>query len=322
MLTATCHSEASGWTAVDDLDRLSDLRAEDGNLLWAEADVSGLTTEDMKLIAQEFELDPFAVEDALRARQRPKFESYGVHHFLVMHQLDEINAQLEAVQLACFIGRNFVLTLHHGAARVVEEAKRRWRENPPAEQHPAQLLHTLVDSLVDDFQVIADRVEHRMEELEERALDDPRAPIQHDLYSVKQQVARLRRYVFPSSRIIEWAVDPDSERQFSHATAMLFRDVQDHLMRIVDQVRNVDELSQGVLDLTQAAKQDALNEVNKKLAAWAAILGYATVVGGIYGMNFSLVPPTDTRFGFWFALTLMATGALALYAVFKKKDWI
>ncbi|MDQ3958250.1 MAG: hypothetical protein M3273_08025, partial [Actinomycetota bacterium] len=171
MLMAICHSAEDGWAEIQDLARVSDLRAVQGNLLWAESDVSTLTPEDVDLIADEFSLHPLAVEDAVNARQRPKFEVYENHLFVVFDQLDLVNDQLEATQIACFVGDRYVLTLHAGAARTLGVAKQRWeRAQRELGQGPGYLLHTLLDSVVDDYQAIADALEDEVEDLEELVL--------------------------------------------------------------------------------------------------------------------------------------------------------
>ena len=322
MLMAVCHSKDAGWEKVDDLSTVSELRVKADHLLWAEADVRDLTEEDIATIGEEFELDRLAVEDAYNTRQRPKFETYDTHHFAVFHQLDEVDDHLEAVQIACFIGDGYVLTIHAGADRSLEEAKERWRSSELPKQHPALLLHTLVDVVVDEYQRIADQLEARMEEHEEIALADPNAPMQQQLYAIKQQVSRLRRYVLPSARLIDWVVDPDDKRPFSEDTARLFRDVHDHLMRITDQVRNVDDLAQAVLDLVDAQHTRALNEVSRKLSAWAAIFAIETLIAGIYGMNFELIPNENSIQGFYFAVGLMIVSGIGLYVYFRRRGWL
>ena len=127
MLLAVCHSDGSGWKTVDDLDEISDLRSEHGNVVWAEADLSTIDGDDAKVMEEEFGLHPLAVEDSLRPRQRPKLEDYEKHLFLVLHQLNEVDGHLEAAQIACFVGDRFLLTLHQGAGRTLEAAKTRWR---------------------------------------------------------------------------------------------------------------------------------------------------------------------------------------------------
>ena len=321
MLMAVCHSSETGWTQVKELERLSDLRAQAGNVLWAEADVATLTPEDIDTIAEEFGLHPLAVEDAVNARQRPKLESYEGHLFIVFHELDEVEGQLEACQIACFIGDRYVLVLHDHADRILEAAKERFSEEGERLDSPAFLVYTMLDVVVDDYQVKADRLEDEMEVLEEIVLSTPTAPIQRQLYSTKQRIARLRRYVMPGSRVLEWMLDP-AHRRFSDDSSELFRDIHDHLLRMTDQIRNIDELSDAVMDLVRSEQANALNEVNKRLAAWAAIFGIGTLIAGIYGMNFSLVPEDQSMFGFWFALGLMIVTSVGLYAYFKRRNWL
>jgi magnesium transporter len=329
MLLAVCHSEGtSRWEKVEDLDRLSDLRAKAGNLLWVETDVADLSEEDINLIAEEFDLHPLAVEDALHIRQRPKAEQYDTHIFLVLQQLDEVDGQLEPVQIACFVGDRYVITIHAGAERTLKEAKKRWEEESEKLNHPSHLIHTLIDVVVDDYQEHADKLEAQIEELEEIALEtqglrkrEVGREIQRRLYSIKQRVGRLRRFVFPGARLLEWVVKP-GEKPFSEDTATGFRDVYDHLLRITDQVRNVDELASAVLDLVRSEQAELLNEINKNLAGWAAIFAVGTLIAGIYGMNFSLLPPTGSRFGFWFAIILTIVLTVSMYINFRKRDWL
>ena len=103
---------------------------------------------------------------------------------------------------------------------------------------------------------------------------------------------------------------------------MLFRDVHDHLMRITDQVKNVDDLAQAVIDLTRAVQAQGLNETSRRLSAWAAIFAIGTLIAGVYGMNFELVPGDGTLFGFWFAVGLMVLCSVGLYVYFRNKKWL
>jgi magnesium transporter len=320
MLMAICHSAENGWAEVEDLTRVSDLRSEPGSLLWAETDVSTLTDHDVSIIAEEFGLHPLAVEDAVNARQRPKIESYEDHVFVVLDQLDHVNDQLEATQIACFIGDRYVLTLHAGATRTIEEAKRRWtRAQRELGGGPAYLLHTLLDAVVDDYQDIADNLEARVEELEDLVLTQPAAPVSRQIYSVKQKISRLRRYALPVARVLDDVKTHDRvpDDLFAH-----FQDVHDHTLRIGDQIRNADDLSQAVLDLTRAEQAYALNEVTKRLTGWAAVIAVPTFIASVYGMNFQLVPDDGRIFGFWFALTLMAASSIALYVFLRRREWI
>jgi magnesium transporter len=323
MLMAVCHSPVKGWIQVDDLDALSDLRDEHGNLLWAEADVSKMTQEDAVTIAEEFGLHELAIEDALHLRQRPKIDVYENHLFLVMHQLNEEDGQLEAAQIACFIGPRYVLTLHDGATRTLTEAKKRWREeNADFAGGAAVLTHTLLDVVVDDYERIADKLEDEVEDLEDIVLSAPLSPVQRQLYSVKQRTARLRRYVFPLQRVVETLLAPGATPQITTETHEVFRDVQDHVLRISDQVRNIEDLDEAAIDLRRSAQAEMLNDATKRLSGWAAIIAVPTLITGIYGMNVGIWPPEGSRWGFYAILVFIALLGAYLYRYFKRKDWI
>lgn len=322
MLKARRYTRDTGWTDLADFSAVSEALAADDNLLWGEADVADLDEQGMGRVAEEFSLHPLAVEDALNVRQRPKFEAYDTHMFVVFHQLDEVEGQLEARQVACFVGPRYVLTVHDGAGRVLAEAARRLEAPGGRAGHPSAILHALLDATVDEYQDIADRLEREVEELEEAVLADPQVQIQRRLYQLKQRLSRLRRYALPAQRVMDWVIKPDVPKPFSAQTAEYFRDIDDHLLRITDQIRNVDDLADAILNLQRAEQANALNDVTKRLTGWAAIIAVPTFIASVYGMNFELIPNEGQLFGFLFALTLMAASGIALFVFFRRRGWI
>lgn len=327
MLTAIHYTPQRGWTDVNDLSEISQLCEVSGERVWAEVDVSTLDARDIATIAEEFELHDLAVEDAISMKERPKLEEYGEHLFVVVHELEDMNGQLEPIQVACFVGTRWVLALHAGATSIMDETKRRLRATTDdVWGGSAYLMHTLLDTIVDDYQHIADDLEATIERLEETILADPRAPAQTALYTVKQRLARFRRYVLPVSRMIgnvteQGAFAPSIAVVDTHFGAY-FRDIHDHTLRITDQVRNVEDLADALIDLTRVEATNAQNEVTKRLTGWAAIIAVPTYIASVYGMNFELVPKSGQVFGFWFAIGLMASTAVSLYVFFRRRNWI
>jgi magnesium transporter len=321
MLKAICHVEGSGWTDVHDVARISNLIQQEGNVVWAEVDVATLTPKDTATISDEFGLHPLAVEDALSLRQRPKFEAYENHLFTVMHQLDEADGQFEARQIACFISKGWVLTIHEHAQRTLDEVGRRLRAQPkPRERGPSHIMHTLLDVIVDDYQHKAEEIEDEVEQLEELVLAHTETPVDKQLYSVKQRLARLRRYAVPGERILATMFAPSSTA-VPDETSAYFRDVHDHMLRIIDQMRNVQDLADALIDLRRVEQANALNEVTKRLTGWAAIIAVPTLIASMYGMNFRLTP-ADQKWGFEIALGMMIATGLGLYTFFKRRGWI
>lgn len=326
MLTAIYHTRGAGWRDVTDLSTISHLCDQSGARVWAEADVSALNEQDIATIAAEFGLHELAVEDAMEAKERPKLEEYDKHLFVVVHELRSQDGQLEPLQIACFIGTRFVLALHEGATRTLEETRRRLRAtDDEIWGGSAYLMHTMLDAIVDDYQRIADALEQEIEDVEERILTDPRSVPQTQLYTIKQRLARFRRYVLPVSRMLAGVVEQGT---FASSIALVdtpfgayFRDVHDHTLRIADQVRNVEDLGDAMIDLARVEATNAQNEVTKRLTGWAAIIAVPTYIASVYGMNYQLIP-RQKELGFFFALGLMAATAIGLYVFFRKRGWI
>jgi magnesium transporter len=326
MLKAIAFLPTQGWTDVDDLTNISNLCDESGVRLWAETDVRELSDTDVRTIAEEFGLHPLAVEDARSERERPKVEEYDKHLFAVVHELQAQNGQLEPAQIACFIGARYVLALHAGAERTLAEVRKRLQaQKAPLAGGSASLMHVLLDTIVDDYESIADELENEVEEMEERLLADPRSESATRLYIVKQRVARFRRYVLPVSRMLATVVEQGSlgsnVRLVDEHFGTYFRDVLDHSLRVADQIRSVEELANALVDLVRVEASNSQNEVTKRLTGWAAIIAVPTYIASVYGMNYRLVPEHET-FGFFFALGLMATTAVFLFVYFKRKSWI
>jgi magnesium transporter len=322
MLKAVVHTGGGAWEPVRDFTRVSDLIEEGRGLVWAMADLADLTHENAVLVAEELQLHPLAVEDAMTPRQRPKLELYDKHLFAVMHQLDDVKGQLEARQIACFVAERFVLTIHQGAERSLDDALRRLAAlTKDGGRGASAIVQAVLDAVVDDYQAITDRLETEMETLEDMALANPRTPLQTRLYAVKQRISRLRRYVVPGERVLAGVLDGRSGVA-NERTRDFFRDIHDHLMRVIDQVRNVDDLANAAIELQRAEQANALNEVTKRLTGWAAIIAIPTLIASVYGMNFKLFPDNSHRLGFWIVLGMMAGSAVVLYAFFRRRDWI
>ncbi|MBA2275030.1 MAG: hypothetical protein H0W21_14210 [Actinobacteria bacterium] len=326
MLTAQCHTPEGGWVDVRDLAEISDFRTETGNVVWGEANVGDLTPEQIALIAEEFDLDPLAVEDAQESNHRLKLEPYDSHLLVVIQQLDEREGQLEARAIFLFVGDNYVLALHHDADRLLDKARSCWEEADRREGRggAAYLLYVLLDTLVDDYQLIAERLEQEVEDLEDSALSrrTNSGELDRRLYKLKQQLSRLRRYAVPGGRVLDQYVQDHGAFSPTPDETRMFREVHDNLMRVTEQIHNVDDLADAILDLRRADQTAGQNEVTKKLTGWAAIIAVPTLISGIYGMNFELVPQSGQVFGFFFALSIMIAAAGTLYLIFKRKEWI
>jgi magnesium transporter len=318
------HTADGRWTKLASFDELDEFILRSRHFVWIDGDISSVSHDDIEELAARLELHPLAVEDARRPRQRPKLEQYDNHMFAVLHELNVEHDQLEANQIACFIGRRYAFVLHAGSHRLVDETRRRLVGTQlEKRQGAAFLVHTLLDTVVDDYEAIADRIEDEVEELEELALAQTGTQVLQRIYPVKQQLARLRRYVLPASRVLASVVEEGHATggMLTSSTGAFFRDVYDHTLRITDQIRSVDDLANAILDLVQLQQSNTQNEATKRLTAWAAIVAVPTFLASVLGMNV-LFPGEGTVTGFWAAFGSMVALAAVLYVFFKRRQWI
>jgi magnesium transporter len=289
-------------------------------------------------LAREFDLHPLAVEDAVQAHQRPKLERYGDTLFVVLRAARYLDAQeeVEFGELHVFVGPDFVLTVRHGEAPDLRSVRARMEQDPALlRRGPEAVLYAILDRVVDDYLPVVDGLEHDIEEIEAEVFrGDPN--VSQRIYELSREVVEFQRAARPLAAVLarlsagfdKYAIDEELQR--------LLRDVQDHLVQVVERLDGFRQLLQAVLvaNATVVAQQQneemkhlskvsvAQNEEVKKISAWAAILFAPTLIGTIYGMNFDHMPELHWRMGYPFAVALMAAVCLTLYAVFKRRDWL
>lgn len=319
MLKATCHTPEGGWENVDDYSTISELVCRKGHVVLAYGEISNLQPGEIDQMATEFGLHPLAVEDAISGGQRPKLDVYADHILVCLHELSASSEKLQPHQMCFFIGPRWVIVLHDGANRTMDELLRRLVKLP-SERGVEAVVHTFLDTLVDDYEAIADQLEDDVIRLEDLLLEDIKTPVDQKLYLAKQRLSALRRYALPASRILDRVVARDTQLPFANEdTLASFRDVDDHMLRLADQVRAIDDLTDAVLELRRSSQSQALNEIIKRLTGWAAIVAIPTLIASIYGMNYELIPSTG---GFRFALGAMGASVLGLFIVFRRRGWL
>jgi magnesium transporter len=283
------------------------------------------TRDELRLVEEEFGLHPLAVEDAVKAHQRPKLEQYEDGLFVVLKTLrytDE-TSEIESGELAVFVGPNYCVTVRHGLANPLSEV-RSWLEREGADllaSGPSAVLYAVCDAVVDTYTAIADEVEHDVEEVEARVFSPERTNDAETVYKLKREVLEFRRavspLVAPTAQLaegLEPVVHPD--------TRPFFRDVADHVVRVAEQVEGFDSLLTDILHANLAQVSVRQNSDMRRISAWVAIVAVPTMIAGIYGMNFEHMPELTWRFGYPLALGVMLACCVALYRAFKRSGWL
>jgi magnesium transporter len=277
--------------------------------------------EEFSTVAGEFELHSLTVEDAIEAHQRPKLERYGDTTFVVLkpaRYVDETET-VEFGEIHVFVGSDFVITVRHGKASALDGVRERLESEPDLlRRGSVAVLYAIMDEVVDDYAPVVEGLENDIDEIETEVFGG-KPEVSRRIYQLSREVIQFQRATKPltgslSSLLEDERLDPELRRYL--------RDVQDHLLRVTEQIDGFRELLSSVLSVNLTLAGINQSDQTKKISAWAAVLFAPTLIAGIYGMNFDYMPELHWLLGYPFALALMLFVALGLHFVFKKHGWL
>ena len=221
-----------------------------------------------------------------------------------------------------FVGAEFVVTVRHGDHSELGQVRRQLQDNPDHLTHgPSAVLHAVADRVVDDYLTAVDRLQDDIDELEISVFSARGARNVGRVYQLKRQVLELKRAVAPLAIPLRHLAERPV-RLVAPEIRTHFRDVEDHLTRVREQVAAFDELLTSILQASLAQLTVAENEDMRKISAWVAILAVPTMIAGIYGMNFTHMPALDSRFGYPAVLLATLVICAVLHRYFKRNGWL
>jgi magnesium transporter len=285
------------------------------------------STEELDLMAEEFGLHELAVDDARHGHQRPKIEEYGDSLFAVLHTIEivenEAKSDLLKGEVDVFVGPNYILSVRHRTLVGFSAVRARAEREPELLKHGSgYVFYALLDNVVDRYFPVLDTLETELEAIEEQifARNAARTNIEA-LYALKQKLMVLKHAVDPlmeaTGRLYGGRVP-----QICSGLGEYFRDVYDHLHRIHGSIEGIREMLATAIQVNLGMISLAESEVTKKLAAWAAIIAVPTMLAGIYGMNFEIMPELKFRFGYPLVIAIMCAIDAYLYYHFRKLKWL
>ena len=295
----------------------------DGEWLWVDA--VDPSSDDLTTLQKQLDLHDLAVEDIQHRDQRPKLEVYPGHAFAVFRPLSFGADGLVGSELFLFVSHRFLVTIRFPPVFDLEKAKHRWPVMAAIAPGPCSALYAVVDEIVDDYLAVVDELEDRADELEgevfrSEPVEGEGARLQLEILRLRRDAVRLKRHAIPTRQAIDHLAD-DSDLVTDRLVPYL-RDITDHLLRTIELTDGIREILTTIVDIRMAQSANQLNEVMKKLSAWAGIILVPTLIAGIYGMNFDHMPELHWALGYPLALGMMAASAIVLYRGFRKRGWL
>jgi magnesium transporter len=303
------------------IEDISEYLARPGCFVWvALRDADAAELDQMQA---EFALHELAVEDARHGHQRPKIEEYGDSLFAVIHTVEPVDGQLLIGEVDIFVEKNYVLSVRNRSQQGFLGVRARCEHEPHLlVQGSAFVFYALLDAVVDRYFPVLDMLESELEAIEEQIFVKGAAQANIErLYELKRKVMVLKHAVAPMTESVA-KLHGGRVPAVCANTQEYFRDVYDHLYRINTSIESIRDMISTAIQVNLSMVTIEQSEVNKRLAAWAAVFAVATSFAGIWGMNFKRMPELEWIYGYPVALGIIAATCGYLYYRFRKARWL
>ncbi len=281
--------------------------------------------EVIEKIGKHFALHPLILEDILNTGQRPKMEDFEDYIFIVMKMIyyDEERKEMISEQVSLILGPNFVISFQEKKGDIFDPIRERIRNGKGRIRKMGvdYLAYILVDSIVDYYFFILEKIGERIEFMEEELVTNPKRETLQAIHNLKREMIFLRKSVWPLRELIS-GLQRTENPLIKDTTTIYLRDVYDHTIQVIDTIESFRDMVSGMLDTYLSSISNRMNEVMKVLTIIATIFIPLTFLAGIYGMNFRFMPELNYRWAYPGVWLVMAAVVITMFAYFKRKKWL
>ncbi|WP_452223531.1 magnesium/cobalt transporter CorA [Lacinutrix chionoecetis] len=288
--------------------------------------LNGLSnTTEIEKLGTHYDLHPLVLEDIVNTGQRPKIDEYEEYMFIVLKMMYYDNEEhIISEQVSFILGENYVLSLQEAEGDVFDALRERLRQSKGRIRGLGSdyLLYALIDSVVDHYYAIIEIMGNKIEDLEDSLFEGlTKDEISTEIQSLKREVLKVRRAIFPLREIIS-RIDKSDSKLIDPKTLHYFGDVYDHIIQVSDTIDIYREMIWGLMDMYMTTISNRMNEVMKVLTIIATIFIPLTFIAGIYGMNFDNIPELHYKYSYYILWVVMIIIFLGMLYYFKRKKWL
>lgn len=294
--------------------------------------------DEMMGLAQQFRLNPLAVEDTIVAHQRPKLERYEDTLFMVLRaaHYDDGNEQVLFGEVHAFTGERFIVTVRHSESPDLTRLRSDLEAHPQRlEKGSPMVLLRLLDIIVDDYEPVVRGLENDVDEIETEVFSG-HAQASRRIHQLSREVIEFQRALRPLRQIIDTLRTDRAFTGLGVRRLQELRDIEDHAIALNERTDSMRDNLQSILQVNQALQTQRQNEemaamtqaalqqgeTSRRIAAWAGVLFVPSLITGTYGMNFQHMPELGWIWGYPFALLLMLVSGLIMYLLFRSRGWL
>jgi magnesium transporter len=321
MITIFRHQTDNTYAESSDVTSITGL-PQNGDYLWV--DLETPTAEEADVLSRVFGFHHLAIEDCWHEPQHPKVDDYGDYVFVVVHgvRYDAERDEFPTHELNIFLGPNFLVTFHTFHSRSIEAMKSNIRRNPHIMARGMDfLLHQILDRVIDNYFPKLDIIEDKIDALENDVVLDAKAELLSRIFHLRHTIAHLRRVAIQEREVLI-QISRGEYPFISPKAQVYFKDIYDHLFRIVEVADNLREALNVMVQVYVSMVSNQLNHTMRVLTVIATLMLPLTVITGIYGMNFDFMPELRWRFGYFAVLFFMAAVAAGMVFYFRRRNWL
>lgn len=287
--------------------------------------VDGINKGMIEVLAKQFNIHYLIAEDIQSVAQRPKTDEIDNHLYCVLNMLyfNSDNSSIESEQISIVLGANYVISFQEDATRDVLNGLREKLKvaGTKIRQSNADFLcYALIDMIVDHYFIVMEQLGDKIESLEEEIIKIPDTRSLAKINQLRKELIVLKRSIAPVRELINGFIKNDS-KLVQPNTVKYFKDIYDHIIQANDLVENYRDMMITMQDLYINQVNLKMNEVMKVMTIVTCLLAPATVIGGVFGMNFDRIPYLHNQYGFFIAVSLMILIPIWMIWVFKRRGW-
>lgn len=290
---------------------------------WINVDSLG-NTRIIEELGKCFTIHPLILEDILNTEQRPKMEDLESYIYLNLKMLSYIepDRDVKVEHFSMIIGSNFLISFQEDIGDIFDPVRERIRKDGRIRKFgPDYLAYALIDGIVDNYFVVMEKLEERVEDLEEELVANPTRESLNKINRLKKDMIFLRKSVWPLREVIN-NLERSESPLIRETTTIYLRDVYDHTIQVIDTLETFRDMVSGMIDIYLSGLSYKMNEIMKVLTLIATIFIPLTFVVGLYGMNFRNMPEIEWEYGYYTVLIVMVIMVLGMLAYFRGKKWI
>ena len=316
---------------IYELESLEEIPAlqEEKFVLWI--DITEPTIEELSPLGSLFGFHPLAIEDSVRAEERPKIDDYDEYLFVIAKTINAGEEGISTGQLSIFVSKYMLITIHEKQLKRIEELKERILRKKPLILKGREdfLLYRILDAIVDNYIAVIEDFEDKMDEIDEEVLEKPTGQTIEKVRMLIRQIRHVHRIVRGQRDVVDKLERSDTPL-IKPETRIYFRDVYDHTISLLDSMENIRENAEGALEVYHSSLANKMNEIMKVLTIIATIFIPLTFITGIYGMNFQgggmdkplNMPELYSPYGYLSIMVVMAAISICMLIYFNRKGWL